>query len=812
MFFERRVSRSLVRAEKLRVDALREIRQLVGGMKTPRFAWLITVLIFFVSVRLAGAAESLLPGSEPLTLTGDLSVQMRAGIERYLERATLAAIEHRSARASQERNFSSAAAYENSLVPPRERLRAMLGVVDPLERATGLEWMVSTAPGLAPVDASYTITPVQWRVLDGVMGEGLWLRPNNRAAVATVIVLPDADQTPEQLAGVQPGLAAESQVARLLAERGCEVLVPALIDRGSEFSGNPAVRLLPQQPHREWIYRAAFEMGRHVIGYEVQKVLAAVAHLDARATSDKRPLALYGYGEGGLIALHTAALEPRVRATVVSGYFGPREGLWREPLYRNVFGLLREFGDAELASLIAPRALIIEHSEGPRVRSTPPELVVTPGELRTPSEVQRADAVIKKIPNAQPLALVAGDAAQETVSLGDARTHAQLFRALGVQPGKLEARAQLTDTAIADPAKISARQQRQVRELERYTQRLLHASGRARDAVTLDRLDGKSGQPSEVLSENRARFWREVIGKIERPGLPLRPRSRVIFEQPKWVAHEVVLDVLPDVFAWGYLLVPRDLAPGERRPVVVCQHGLEGQPASVMGKTSADGVFTASFCGQLADRGFIVFAPHAPFRGRDAFRLLQRRANPLGLTLFSFIIAQHEAALDWLAMLPFVDADRIGFYGISYGGKAAMRVSPVLERYRATVCAADFNDWIMKNVSTETRYSYVFKGEWELPEWNLGHLFNHAELAALIAPRAFMVERGREDPVAPDAWVAAEFARVQLFYRKLGVPERAQIEFFGGGHRTNGVGSFQFLHRHLDWPEPAPGVKSVQTR
>ena len=29
-------------------------------------------------------------------------------------------------------------------------------------------------------------------------------------------------------------------------------------------------------PHREWVYRLGFDLGRHVIGYEVQKVLALV--------------------------------------------------------------------------------------------------------------------------------------------------------------------------------------------------------------------------------------------------------------------------------------------------------------------------------------------------------------------------------------------------------------------------------------------------------------------------------------------------------------------------------------------------------
>ena len=52
-----------------------------------------------------------------------------------------------------------------------------------------------------------------------------------------------------------------------------------------------------------------------------------------------------------------AALDQRIEAALVSGYFDSRQRLWEEPIYRNVFGLLREFGDAEIASLIAPRGL-----------------------------------------------------------------------------------------------------------------------------------------------------------------------------------------------------------------------------------------------------------------------------------------------------------------------------------------------------------------------------------------------------------------------------------------------------------------------
>ena len=37
------------------------------------------------------------------------------------------------------------------------------------------------------------------------------------------------------------------------------------------------------------------------------------------------PVGVMGYGEGGLIALYAAALDTRVQAAEVSGYFQPRE-------------------------------------------------------------------------------------------------------------------------------------------------------------------------------------------------------------------------------------------------------------------------------------------------------------------------------------------------------------------------------------------------------------------------------------------------------------------------------------------------------
>jgi hypothetical protein len=72
-------------------------------------------------------------------------------------------------------------------------------------------------------------------------------------------------------------------------------------------------------------------------------------------------------------------------------------------------------------------------------------------------------------------------------------------------------------------------------------------------------------------------------------------------------------------------------------------------------------------------------------------------------------------------------------------------------------------------------------------------------MAALIAPRPFMVERGHADGVSSDEWVAFEFAKVRRLYQaglKL-PPEQCQIEFFDGPHTIHGQGTYDFLRKHL---------------
>ncbi len=739
-----------------------------------------------------------LPGTARLEMQGDITSQLVEGADRFL----LGEIEKSVAGRARywKRDFSSPRKYEVSLRPNRERLAHVLGVRDSRAAFDALE-LVATSwqPALVGEGTGFRAYAVRWPAFGDVYGEGLLLAPTG-VTWAGAIALPDADQTPEQIAGLAPGVPPESQFARRLAESGCRVLIPVLIDR-QMMSPRPGTKIT----NREYIYRSAFELGRHVIGYELQKVRAAVDCFSKWPGSEPPKLGVIGWGDGGMLALAAGALDTRIRAVCVSGYFNRRENVWQEPLDHNVFGLLEQFGDAELAAMIAPRMLIVEAARAPNV-VIPPGLGGGPGRIVTPKlddvrhELQRARQMVHLVaPSQAPpwIELVESDGGAGPY--GSEAALQKFFRAISSKPNLAPLGKTPQDRRPGfDP---HARQARQVYELMRHNQWLLGQSAEVRKKY-FERLDTSSLEKfRSTIEPYRRAFYEDVIGRFDRPLLPPAVRSRKTYDEPKWTGYEVVMDVFPDVIAYGILLLPKDLQPGQRRPVVVCQHGLEGRPQDVIaGGNSA----YSEFASKLAERGFVTFAPQNLYIFTDRFRTLQRKANPLGKTLFSLIVPQHQQICDWLSTLPFVDKDRIAFYGLSYGGKSAMRIPPLVDRYCLSICSGDFNEWVWKNASIGNPYTYMNGGEYEIFEFDLGSTFNYAEMAALIAPRPFMVERGHFDGCAPDEAVAYEFAKVRFLYQaKLGIGDRCALEWFNGPHMIHGEGTYHFLHQRLKWPKPA---------
>lgn len=747
--------------------------------------------------------------TSPLTGDTDLASDMLDGIDRFLLKKIDEAANRRGE--NWQLDLTSDASLQSSLKPYREVLAKILGVVDqrvtPQVGTASIDHEFSAAAGIGSSER-FDAFAVRWPVLHepsppfqgltSLYGEGLMLVPRDSSATnGTIIVVPDADQSPEQISGLADGMDAKSQVARRLAESGYRVFVPYLISRQQEPRGGRA-----NLTDREYLHRAAFELGRTLAGYEVQMILSLVDRIEQE--SPQQSIGVYGYGEGGMVALFAAAIDTRIRSLGVSGFFGPRETSWNEPIERNFFRLLSHAGAAELAMMIAGRTLVIETSRGPEVVLTgdggAPAELVSPNpdaakKLFDVAKNQLARSDQARFLLVKPDDELAGSDPMLNHLIAGLNKHRSDSSSPIVAADRLSAIESSSDLLALS---IAARRHRMVQQIDRHNQALLQESPFVRNAF-MNKLDTRSVEAFEQSIEGYREIYRdEVIGHFDDTLLPPNARSRKKWETEKWVGYEIILDVYEDVFAYGVLLLPKDLRPGEQRPVVVCQHGLEGRPTDTfLGDHPAYHDFAAKLC----ENGLIVFAPQNPYLFKDRFRTLQRKAQPIGKTLFSIIVPQHQQILNWLKSQPYCDPQRIAFYGLSYGGKTAMRVPALVTDYCLSICSADFNEWVLKNATTREKYSYIWTGEYEIFEWDLGSTFNYAEMAALICPRPFMVERGHFDGVGEDHWVAYEYAKVRhLYAAKLGIGDRTEIEWFVGPHTINGDGSFQFLSRHLRWP------------
>lgn len=473
--------------------------------------------VLLCGLTLPAAAAEPLPDTKPLTDEGDLAAKMVEGVGKYLDRATTASVEKR--KEFWKPDFSSPEAYPKSVQPNRDRLKKILGVVDERVPFTDLEYVGGPkTPSLVAETDDYKVFAVRWPVLPGVDAEGLLLDPRKPTAFATVAI-PDAGRTPEMLVGLAPGVPKEGQYARRLAECGYRVLVPTIIDRNDTWSGNPALGRMTNQPHREFLYRMAYEVGRHPIGYEVQKVLAAV---DWFQNTGATRIGVYGYGEGGRLALYAGALDQRIRVAVVEGAFASREETWKEPIDRNVFGLLREFGDAELAAYLflaatepplGPRvhALIVENVPGPtwdgppaavarRSGAAPGSLAPLDGEA-VDEELARARKLVERNP-ADSWVIVHGPHEDDVLA--------------GLSNSKLRPAGD-PPTDLRKDFHPKEREHRQFDQLIAFTQKVLRECERSRDASFWSKLDTSSVEKYEASCALPPSARRGRAGQAARP-------------------------------------------------------------------------------------------------------------------------------------------------------------------------------------------------------------------------------------------------------------------------------------------------------
>ena len=146
---------------------------------------------------------------------------------------------------------------------------------------------------------------------------------------------------------------------------------------------------------------------------------------------------------------------------------------------------------------------------------------------------------------------------------------------------------------------------------------------------------------------------------------------------------------------YGQILEPRKMDPGKRYPVIVMVYG--GPGVQLVRDEWAPHLLWQ----HLADRGFVVFQldNHGSAGRGPAFEA------PIYKRMGEVELQDQLTGLDYLKTLPFVDTDRAGIYGHSYGGfMAALAMLKAPDRFKVGVSGSPVTAWGLYDTGYTERY------------------------------------------------------------------------------------------------------------
>jgi len=729
-------------------------------------------LFFFGAITSLALAEPMqLAGTEKLTLPDDIVAAQLEQVNQYWLRRIAEATRLRDR--VWKPDFTSPEAYEKSVAPHRERCRRMLGLPEDRPR------IGKPTIDVIADEASCRIERVTVPIADGLRARGLLFLPKTAGPYRLVIACGDADTWPERFSGLDGNSAPAAWFTDLLS-RGTAVYFPQSIER---LQDHPFCKTTKGKDRRMILHRLGYVVGRTMTGLDVQDVVAATDYLLGRSDMDPRQVAMAGVGQGGMTALCAAAVDVRVKAGAVIDYFENHERFWEEPVDRRLPGRLLEFGDAELAALIAPRALIcIRGSDAP----------MTEHSVR--QEFERARGFYARLRAPTPLILVSDVPAPDRMGTSFTVLADILSSPKPIRP------AVVPKLRVADDRALAVRN-RHFDERVNYLHTLIAESESARErcwAITT--------RPAEEFESIRRAMlddYRRLVGEVPLAKTPLNAKTRLALITDKYEAYRVMLDVADGVQVYGNLLIPRNVEG--RVPAVICQHGLNGLPEMITGLGLKEDTPYHEYGKRLAERGYVVFAPlllhHHPVKQvNDQVRM----AEAVGAMRIAMPIAKTNRVIDFLRTLPCVDPNRIGYYGLSYGGYSAIWMAPLVDRLSAIVISGHFNDWRTKITNEKEGTSFLQHPDEDFYNWDILHRFTHPELIAMALPRPVCVEFGEHDGITTPQWTDYAWKQVVAIRDHLKQTDRVWLAHYDGVHEVHGVESFDFLDRFL-WPERTVG-------
>lgn len=265
----------------------------------------------------------------------------------------------------------------------------------------------------------------------------------------------------------------------------------------------------------------------------------------------------------------------------------------------------------------------------------------------------------------------------------------------------------------------------------------------------------------------------EMLGFPLNENLPFGERVGKILVKKDELAeyYRMKIEVFPDFFAYGILAKNINV---KKAPFVLAQHGGEGTSEIVNGWVLNSANYN-HMVQRVLRKGASVFSTQLylwsiPQYGNEYNRgEYNAKFRALGGSITAFEIEILRRVIDYFERQEYVDSEKIGMIGLSYGGMYTMMTSAIDTRIRSAYSSCFFNN----------------REKWLWQDWaynNMFAKFNDADICGLIAPRALLLELGNKDPICKVSNLDNEYIRLKEYYKAFKAECMCKLRIFDGEH------------------------------
>lgn len=308
--------------------------------------------------------------------------------------------------------------------------------------------------------------------------------------------------------------------------------------------------------------------------------------------------------------------------------------------------------------------------------------------------------------------------------------------------------------------------------IQEYTRHLLKTAAKKR--VT-----------PESMHTSREKYRRLFIKMLGKPLTDYKKsiphvKSEYIGEDSLCRIYRLQMEANRYIKAYAVLCIPKTEG---RHSAVIAQHGGGGTPELLL---DMHGDNNYSHISKLAlSKGCVVLAPQLAVWSMNvegAFpgyavsydrNEIDQKLKMCGGSVTALEVYNIRKWIDYLETLDFVNPDKIGMLGLSYGGYFTLHAAAADTRIKAALSCAGF-------IKPDTLTGFY---DWRY--FNSAVKFFNAEIAGLCAPRLLCVDMGKTDHVFDWRGSADEAKYAAEFYKAANCPDSFVYNLWDGGHKID---------------------------